>query len=51
LEEEVHQADRTKEGIRDVVRDVGCELAERGCSGEGDEQAFDCSPAVVRKGQ
>ena len=51
FEEEIHQADCTEERIGHVVRDVRRKLAERRCSGEGDEQAFDSSPAVVRKGQ
>ena len=51
FEQEIHEADRTEEGVGDVVRDVRCQLAERGCPGERDEQAFDGRPAVVRKGQ
>jgi hypothetical protein len=51
FEQEIHQADCTEERIGDIVCDVGCQFAKRCGSGKWDEQAFDGSPAVVRKGQ
>jgi hypothetical protein len=50
LEEEVDEAEHAEEGIRDVVRDVGGELPERGRAGEGSELALDRDPLAVREG-
>ena len=48
FEQEVDEADRAEEWVGHVVRNVGCELAERGRSGERDEQPFDRCPVFVR---
>ena len=51
LEEEVGEAEDAKEGIGDVVRDVGSQFAERGRACERGKLVLDCGSLIVRKRQ
>ena len=51
FEEEVYEAEDPVERVRDIVRDAGRELAERGRAGERNELALELGTPIVRKGQ
>ena len=51
FEEEVDEAEDPVERVRDVVRDAGRELAERGGAGRRNELALDLGTPIVRKRQ